>query len=285
MIPGEIKRLKQWCITVLTEREGKARKIPKSIIPGARISPTEPNTWAYFEEVEASLNDREVLPCFAVGNGYVVIDLDNCISDEGQLSELAENVCGAFSDTYIEASISRHGLHIVCKCTESISNIKTKAVEIYTHGHFVTLTGCGNDKLIIDKTKELVELSTWLEKPKREAERKRQQMRERNRTFSVPYEKLTDEQIIEKAEKSRGGAKFKALYAGEWESLGLGDGSQSCADIALMATLAFWSACDENQMARMFRSSALFRNERKLKLALRAAVNGCTAVYRGGGRS
>ena len=52
--------------------------------------------------------------------------------------------------------------------------------------------------------------------------------------------------------------RFGDLYAGNWQNYYK---SQSEADIALCNMLAFWTACDFEQMDRIFRTSGLMRNK------------------------
>ncbi len=68
--------------------------------------------------------------------------------------------------------------------------------------------------------------------------------------------KLTDEELIEKAEASKDGDAFKMLWDGKWQEKYQ---SQSEADMALCLKLAFWSGKDKEQMDRLFRQSGLFR--------------------------
>jgi putative DNA primase/helicase len=69
---------------------------------------------------------------------------------------------------------------------------------------------------------------------------------------------LTDEQVIRHASKSESGEKFKALMQGRWEE---GYNSQSDADMALVAILAFWCGNVEEQIDRIFRTSGLMRDK------------------------
>ena len=73
-----------------------------------------------------------------------------------------------------------------------------------------------------------------------------------------PCSYLTDEQVMQHALNSESGEKFKALYNGQWEEL---YDSQSDADMALVAMLAFWCGNVEEQIDRIFRESGLMREK------------------------
>ena len=55
------------------------------------------------------------------------------------------------------------------------------------------------------------------------------------------------------------------------------------ADLKFANMLAFWCGCSEGIMRNIFRSSGMYRNERKMNLAIKKAIADCHTVYRGGG--
>ncbi len=66
----------------------------------------------------------------------------------------------------------------------------------------------------------------------------------------------TPSDLIARASRAKNGPRFTRLFAGKWE----GDhASQSEADLALCASLAFWTGKDANQIDSFFRQSGLFR--------------------------
>jgi len=69
---------------------------------------------------------------------------------------------------------------------------------------------------------------------------------------------INDDEIIRLARASKDGAAFSALWAGQWQGK---FPSQSEADYSLCKKLAFWTARDEAQVDRMFRSSGLMREK------------------------
>lgn len=77
-------------------------------------------------------------------------------------------------------------------------------------------------------------------------------------TVAVPSESyLSDEGVIAKASAAKNGEKFRRLWDGDIT----GYKSQSEADAALVATLAFWCSGDKAQMDRLFRQSGLMREK------------------------
>jgi primase-polymerase (primpol)-like protein len=70
------------------------------------------------------------------------------------------------------------------------------------------------------------------------------------------------------------------LYAGDWQSLKIGDLTQSSADLSFCNRLAFWTNCDINMMIAIFEQSGLYRNQRKMMLAIRQAIQTCGSTYR-----
>ena len=67
---------------------------------------------------------------------------------------------------------------------------------------------------------------------------------------------ISDQQIIEKALRSKSGQKFSRLYSGDTT----GYPSQSSADLALVSMIAFYTQ-DPSQIDHIFRTSGLFRDK------------------------
>jgi putative DNA primase/helicase len=69
---------------------------------------------------------------------------------------------------------------------------------------------------------------------------------------------MDDESLIAKAMKARNGAKFKALWDGNWQGTYR---SQSEAELALCSMLAFWTQGERGQIDHLFRNSGLYREK------------------------
>ena len=69
---------------------------------------------------------------------------------------------------------------------------------------------------------------------------------------------IDDNELIDKALKSKNGDNFSRLWNGIWENY---YPSQSEADQALCNMLAFWTNKDHDRMDRIFRQSGLMRDK------------------------
>jgi putative DNA primase/helicase len=83
------------------------------------------------------------------GIGYVIgdddeitgVDLDDCITDSGSLSELAAEIVG-YGETYVEASPSGAGLRLFARGKiERVVKNDAAGVEAYGRGRYLTVTG------------------------------------------------------------------------------------------------------------------------------------------------
>jgi putative DNA primase/helicase len=131
-------------------------------------------------------------------------------------------------------------------------NNRAHGLEVYLPGttnRFVTVTGdvYRNGTVSRDDDALRTVLDTFMKRPKPVTS---------GTVEACSY--LTDEQVIKHASKSESGEKFKALMQGRWEE---GYNSQSDADMALVAILAFWCGNVEEQIDRIFRTSGLMRDK------------------------
>jgi uncharacterized protein (DUF927 family) len=69
---------------------------------------------------------------------------------------------------------------------------------------------------------------------------------------------LADNEILEKAGRAKNGYLFRRLWSGDWKK---SYSSQSEADQALCALLAFWTDNDPGRIDRLFRQSGLYREK------------------------
>lgn len=101
--------------------------------------------------------------CFMLtGTPYVVVDLDDCLDEQGQPSVFAADVVGRLA-SYTEVSIGGKGLHIVVQSrplARKRFNLRM-GIELLWFGHYVCLTGNSfhaAPKPIAERTSELVEI-------------------------------------------------------------------------------------------------------------------------------
>lgn len=230
-IPAELRKLPQWVCC-------RPDKIPLDPRTGQRASVTDHGTWGTFEEALAS----KLWTGFVLNSDpYTVIDLD----DKGNLSREQQDVhariLSAFSDTYIERSISGKGFHIWCR-GRLPEAIKRDSVEIYTQDRYMVCTGdVAKDNPIVDKQRLLEQLAGEM-KPRPTS------------SFADQEAKLSDDAIWRMASTAANADKFISLCEGTWHAMGYP--SQSEADEALLSILAFYGKSNE-QCTRMFRQTAL----------------------------
>ena len=157
--------------------------------------------------------------------------------------------------TYMEFSPSGDGIHLWFKGEKpkgASKNTET-GVEMYDSVRYFTVTERPLPGCLDTVAEALPDTLGWVHdnflKKKQKAKKK---------TRKKSGEKLTDEEIIEKATDAGNGEAFAELMAGKWEGK---YPSQSEADMALCMKLAFWSRKDKEQMDRIFRTSGLFREK------------------------
>lgn len=277
-IPQKLKETELFC---LWKYEGK-RKVPYQP-DGRRADVSDPSTFYDFDTIHAALTNEY--------NGIGMLlrkctakDLDDCIKDDA-ITPFAQEIVDRM-DTYTEISPSGTGIRII-SYTPGLKYDKEKyyfnnrelGLEIYVAGEtnrFVTLTGDvihGND--IEERTEETqLILDEYMLRTSVT----------QNYAADAPGSFLSDESVINKALVSRQADKFAALSEGKWQTR---YDSQSEADLAFAAILAFWCGGDKEQMDRLFRSSGLYRpkwDERRGamtygEMTIAKAVSMCSSFY------
>lgn len=250
-IPKYLKSNGQFCNWRLEDRG----KIP--YIPGTKIraSVNDPSSFRPFQ-VAATATGYDGIG-IRVSDRIVGIDLDHCIVD-GKLLPWAQEIVDQFHTTYIEISPSGSGIRIFCLLPDGFSYdaqtyyIKNGNVEVYIPGHtnrFLTVTG---NALIDNDVMEMEDALIWL------LDTHMRRPTPPDAVVAVSGESyLSDNEVITKASASKNGDKFRRLWHGDIS----GYKSQSEADAALLAILAFWCSGDREQMDRLFRQSCLMRDK------------------------
>lgn len=276
-IPPQMKQRNNFILWKLeTDDKGKQRKIPYSALYDGKASTTNSRAWTTYDNALQSLKSGKYDGLgFVLDKNITFIDLDHCIGDNGDLTPLAKNIIDNFKDTFIEVSQSGNGLHIFALGMVKKA-VKRKEIELYSTGRYAALTGNAINSMDLAEAQERIDiLYEFCNKGKMETENTRK-----------PPQcdlLLSEREIIEKAENSRNGQVFSDLLNGKWKCFGIGDGTQSSADLKFANMLAFWCGCSEGVMRNIFRSSGMYRNERKMNLAIKKAIADCRTVYRGGG--
>jgi hypothetical protein len=132
---------KQWVCWKRVKRNGKETKIPYQP-NGKRASSTGAQTWGEmptcFTEVVAGKFDG-LGYVLAPDDARVCVDLDHCIRSDGTLEPWAAKIVEAL-DSYTEISPSGDGLHIWVIAHVSFTGRRSKQVEIYVSGRYMTVT-------------------------------------------------------------------------------------------------------------------------------------------------
>lgn len=256
--PEEMILLHQWVPYSLrwSEKTGKFDKIPMNPKTGYNAKSNKPETWGSFDvAVKRALNRKlgGVGFVFSKNDPYVGIDLDKCISEDGEVESWASEIIAALN-SYTELSPSGKGYHIIGRGQLPARGRRKDRIEMYDSNRFFTVTGLdyGVGKMR-DLQEELNALHTKVfrkDRPKR--------------ILGPPNGRnppsLTDDDLINKAIRSSSGNKFDALWRGDWERASYP--SQSEADQALCNHLAWWTNYDAIRLDALFRRSGLFRPEK-----------------------
>lgn len=256
-IPLELRLLPQWVTVGLN-------KVPIDPKSGRAADVNNPATWATFEHAIQMDNGNGIGFVFTVNDPYTFIDLD----DPAKLTALGPDavqsatnlnakIVNAFH-TYIELSRSGTGVHIICRGTLPTGS-RRDTVEIYSAQRYAIFTGNVLKNIPITEQQHLLNGMYAEMHPVTLTDLQ-----------EIPS-KLSDQEVVDMASSAINGEKFNKLAYGDWQN---DYGSQSEADFALLAIIAFYTPSNE-QVRRLFRMSVLGqrakanRNDKYLDYALR----------------
>jgi putative DNA primase/helicase len=278
-IPRELKDRPQWVCYQEEERDGKFTKPPRNPTTGKYGSSTNPATWAPFDVALKTYQDHPdqydgIGYVFTEGDPYTGVDFDN-IRDPvtGELDPTAQEeiVC---LKSYSEVSPSGSGVHVLVRASLNGAGTHKKDIGIFDRARFFCMTGQtlpGTPREIADRQAEIDDLYA-----RRAGVAKKTESKERRSQGESPT--LEDSEILKRARAAKNGAKFAALYAGDWS----GYPSQSEGDLAFCQNLAFWTQ-DPEQIDRIFRTSGLYRDKWDradyMEGTIRTALDNLTDTY------
>lgn len=295
LIPDEMKAMPRWiCWRAVPDPKSHSgiSKQPVNPRTGGMAQSNNPQTWTDFETAVAASVDYAGIGFMFNGSGYVAIDIDDRPAEiEDYRNGMLDNIFGQMNDTlqtYAEFSQSGNGVHFIGRGTlpGKDFNNRDMGVEMYTGARFFVMTG----KLCT----EYVDIADITETVKPYYEKYRTKSSKAN--ASAPPEQLplvecsmTAQDVIDRAMKSRQGAKFTALYGGDTSEYT----SPSEADMAFCNMLAFWCQGNMQLMDEIFRSSGLMRDKWDRRqsgttygaITLQKAIDGLSVVYTGTGNS
>ena len=264
-VPDPLKGMKCWCVwkLVWSKKEGRYKKIPFSI-RGEAGCQNKPDQWTTYEEaldvLRNSVKYDGVGICLHKSFGIVFVDIDHCISEDGIINETAVDILNRFkSETYIEYSQSKTGLHILAFGAIP-KTIKTAEVEMYSSGRFCAFTGIPFVETGIRYAQAALSY-VWnkyagKEKPRGTGTQSIGQEKNTTKIERFPVD-FTVAGIVAKLTKSQ---KYGLLFFnGDWNEAGYS--TQSDADIALCGQLAFWCNRDKELIDTIFRQSAMYRDK------------------------
>lgn len=209
----------------------------------------------------------------------VVIDLDDCRDPKtGTLTATAEALAESFS-THTVASVSGTGVHLFLRGqwptgAGNKKRLNEVCVEVYADRRFIVMTDTAiRDVPVRACQQELERLHRllWPQQSSTDA---------RKPTPRGSASRLDDDELIARASAAKGGEEFAALWAGDRS----GYPSPSEADYALVRSLAWRSACDREQVARLWLRSGLYREKLDREdYRERTIDRACEYVAAGGG--
>lgn len=252
-----------WKYELVRDKEGlptgRITKVPYNPKTGKRAASNSRNSWSDFDTACRAVDKYDANGVgIMFANGLIGIDIDHCIDDEGNLSDVAKEITKAI-DSYTEYSPSGKGLHIFCFGKIPNEGNKRDDVEIYSKDRFFTLTG------------DLFE-GVFRKVPKAEVTQenltavynkyvRRQSMIDSNKEIPKAVRTMEDDAIVEKCRKSKNGEFFDKMFnKGICDKYYHKDGSPdfSSHDFELCAMLAYYTD-DAAQIDRIFRTGMLMR--------------------------
>ena len=149
-LPAALRASGLFCCWRYEERDGKRTKVPYNPRTGGRAQSTNPTTFVPMNTAEAVQGQYDGLGV-GVFDRLGAIDIDHCISEQGELSPTAVEIMDAM-DAYTESSPSGYGLRILFTVPKGFVYDKDKfyinnqkaGIEVYIAGStnkFVTVTG------------------------------------------------------------------------------------------------------------------------------------------------
>ena len=285
----ELKQQRIWMLWRFEIRKEKRTKVPKSAGDG-RASGTDESweqTWVTYDE---AVSARDTYGMDGVGfkipDGYFFLDVDHRELDDPLVQKLLNRF-----DSYAERSVSGGGIHIYGRCDTAMIPTSTDAngkvrlgkayymknphngVELYYGGitnRFAVYTGNAVwEKPLKDCTSALLAtLDEDMLRPEKEPAKK----------LAKSHDPVFE--VVGNLLRQSNADKFRKLYQdGDFSDYG----SQSEADCALCAMIAFRTGPDPDMIDRVFRASALMREkwerEDYRETTIQKALEACNGTF------
>ena len=286
-IPQDLKYNALWCCWKKTDKG----KIPYDVKYGTLAKSNDAHTFYNFKTILNHVQnylqyDEKGRQVGGIGlgifEGFSAIDIDHCIDENGNISEMAQEIID-YCQSYTEKSPSKTGIRIIFKSDLKefdkkkwyINNSKI-GLEVYIEGatnKFVTITG----DVIYPCEIVNVDIEYILNKYMLKKQRSNPAVSDNNYNHnnSIEYFLTKDKKLNEL-----------------WNSHASGyGGNESNVDLALCTKLAFYCNKDFDKIADAFENSPYFQTKdeaHKEKWLVRqdykintinTAIDGCSAVY------
>jgi len=290
MTVDELKNKKLWFLwSAKPAKNGKVTKIPFSANGGATgTDDAHKDTWVSFDEADTVKNKFQASGIgMKIPKGCFLLDIDNKdISDS-----FVQLMLSRFS-SYAEVSPSGKGIHIIGQCditklpvhfddrrqkyvldSEYYQKRSDIGLELYIGNitnRYGTFTGNTINSLPIADCTQAV-LTTLDKEMRKKPKAKYSAKRDGDRAVF---------DIVCDLRKQKNGEKFIRLYdKGDFSEYG----SQSEADAALCALIAFRTGADPEAIDEVFRSSALYRSKWERddyrENTINAGISACNGVF------
>jgi hypothetical protein len=148
-VPADLSEHDQWVLWRYVLREGRRSKVPCRT-DGGYANVTNPIEWSSFEQAMDALKRfgrrYEGLGfVFTQDDPFAGIDLDNALSQDGEVKGWAQGIVERFADTYMEVSPSGKGLKLWARGSLPSNlpgvRIEDGAIELYDHARYFAVTG------------------------------------------------------------------------------------------------------------------------------------------------
>ena len=290
MTVDELKDKKLWFLwSAKPSRNGKVTKVPFAANGGATgTDDAHKGTWVSFDDAESTRNQFQASGLgLKIPKGFFLLDIDHKdISDP-----FAQLMLSRFS-SYAEVSPSGKGIHIIGQCditklpvhfddrrkrlvldSEYYQKCSDIGLELYIGditNRYGTFTGNTINSLPIADCTQAV-LTTLDKEMRKKPKAKYSAKRDGDRAVF---------DIVCDLRKQKNGDKFIRLYdKGDFSEYG----SQSEADAALCALIAFRTGADPDAIDEVFRSSALYRSKWERddyrENTINAGISACNGVF------
>lgn len=305
-VSSELKGFDQFVLWKLELFPGdvKPRKVPYSPYTLERSSTTNPTTWGSYGAALAAHQAggfNGIGFVFTDSDPFAFIDIDDCVTPDGQWMPHVGNTMTALPGAW-EVSQSGRGWHGIGRVADkaALAGLAKKwttpdghKMECYLTGRFMAIGGSGWHGTVDDWTHRL----PIIVPAKATVGGESIPVNWRDEALPDWEGPADDDELIKQANASRsvgswlgGKASFAALWHA-WPELGdhwpddVGGKKRtfdhSSADMALMNALAWWTGCNPLRMLRLFKRSALWRDdERKARMVIEKAIASPNRSYR-----